>query len=156
MMRIDLSHVDDIEDLRSVPPGEYVCRIADARESRSPAGHVRWGLRWEVVHGEWAGRTACWDSLHWSERGLPRVKFVLQMLGYPVDGPLDLRPDQLLDRVAVVLVQPEEREDPATGVRRVANRVPYAGYGPAPPPGEERAASADAEVKPARGEEAAA
>lgn len=133
-MQIDLSQVDNIEDLRSVPPGEYICRVAEVRESVSPAGHTRWGLRWEVVRGEWVGRTACWDSLHWSERGLPRVKFVLQMLGLEVEGKLDLKPEQLNGREATVLVQPEEREDPVTGIRRMMNRVPFAGYAPAPPP----------------------
>ena len=132
-MQIDLSQVDNIEDLRSVPPGEYVCRVAEVRESRSPAGHVRWGVRWEVTRGDWAGRTACWDSLHWSERGLPRVKFVLQMLGFDVAGKLDLASDRLNGCEAVVLVRPEEREDPITGIRRMMNRVPFAGYAPVPP-----------------------
>ena len=133
-MQIDLSQVDNIEDLRSVPPGEYVCRVAEVRESRSPAGHVRWGIRWEVTRGDWAGRTACWDSLHWSERGLPRVKFVLQMLGFDVAGTLDLAAERLNGCEAVVLVRPEEREDPVTGIRRMMNRVPFAGYAPVPPP----------------------
>ena len=132
-MQIDLSQVENIEDLRAVPPGEYVCRVAEARESQSPAGHVRWGLRWEVVRGDWVGRTACWDSLHWSERGLPRVKFVLQMLGVDVTGQLDLKPEALNGKEAVVLVQPEEREDSVTGIRRMTNRVPFAGYAPVPP-----------------------
>ena len=132
-MQIDLSQVDNIEDLRSVPPGEYVCRVAEVRESQSPAGHQRWGLRWEVTRGDWAGRTACWDSLHWSERGLPRVKFVLQMLGFDVAGKLELKAEALNGKEAVVLVRPEEREDPVTGIRRMMNRVPFAGYAPVPP-----------------------
>jgi len=131
-MQIDLSNVENIEDLRSVPPGEYPCRVVEVRESRSPAGHVRWGLRWEVDSGEWQGRTACWDSLHWSERGMPRAKFVLQILGFPVTGKLDLQPQALMGMKALVTVQPEEREDAATGVRRLVNRVPFTGYGPAP------------------------
>lgn len=131
-MHIDLSQVDNIEDLRAVPPGEYICRVVEVRESQSPAGHTRWGLRWEVVRGDWVGRTACWDSLHWSERGLPRVKFVLQMLGVDVEGTKELKPEQLNGLEATVLVQPEEREDPVTGIRRMMNRVPFAGYAPVP------------------------
>jgi len=131
-MQIDLSQVDNIEDLRSVPPGEYMCRVAEVRESRSPAGHLRWGLRWEVVRGDWAGRTAAWDSLHWSERGLPRVKFALKMLGLDVESTKELAPTALNGREAVVEVRPEEREDSVTGIRRVSNRVPYAGYAPMP------------------------
>ncbi len=64
-MKIDLSQIDDFEDFRAIPPGEYHCRAVEVRESDSPAGHIRWGIRWEVVSGEFQGRTACWDSLHW-------------------------------------------------------------------------------------------
>lgn len=131
-MQIDLTNVENIEDLRSVPAGEYPCRVVEVRETRSPAGHVRWGLRWEVDHGEWQGRTACWDSLHWSERGMPRAKYVLQVLGFPVQGKLEIEPQQLVGLKALVLVQPEEREDAATGIRRLVNRVPFAGYAPIP------------------------
>lgn len=127
-MQIDLSNIENVEDLRSVPPGEYPCRVVEVRETRSPSGHLRWGLRWEVDHGEWQGRTACWDSLHWSERGMPRAKFVLQVLGFPVGGTLDLEPQELVGRRALVMVQPEEREDPVTGIRRLTNRVPFTGY----------------------------
>lgn len=63
-MTIDFSSVENIEDFRSVPEGDYPCRISEIRESKSPAGHSRWGILWEVCHGEWQGRTACWDSLH--------------------------------------------------------------------------------------------
>lgn len=131
-MKIDLSQIEDIEDIRSVPAGEYHCRAAEVRESESPAGHTRWGLRWEITQGDFQGRTACWDSLHWSERGLPRVKYVLQVLGLPTAGELDLKPAELEGLEAMVQVQPEEREDPVTGIRRLQNRVPFAGYAPAP------------------------
>jgi uncharacterized protein DUF669 len=130
-MQIDFSEIADIEDLRAVPAGEYICQITEVRESQSPAGHTRWGMRWEVMTGEWQGRTACWDSLHWSERGLPRVKFVLQILGLESDGQIDVCPSALQGLRALVTVVPEEREDPVTGVRRLSNRVPYSGYAPA-------------------------
>ena len=130
-MKIDLSQIEDIEDIRSVPSGEYRCKAAEVRESESPAGHTRWGIRWEISEGDYQGRTACWDSLHWSERGLPRVKFVLQVLGMNTAGELDLNLEELEGLEAMVQVQPEEREDPVTGIRRVQNRVPFAGYAPA-------------------------
>ncbi len=133
-MKINLSQIEDIEDLRSVPAGEYHCRAAEIRESESPAGHTRWGIRWEIAHGDFQGRTACWDSLHWSERGLPRVKFVLQTLGFDTEGEMELSPQAIEGMEAMVQVQPEEREDPVTGIRRIQNRVPFAGYSPAPVP----------------------
>jgi|TARA_B110000116_G_scaffold150615_1_gene130279 hypothetical protein len=128
VMKINLSTIENIEDMRSVPPGDYRCKVAEVRESQSPAGHTRWGIRWEVIKGEFQGRTACWDSLHWSERGLPRVKFVLQALGVAADGELQISPDELTDVEVIVEVRPEEREDPITGVRRLQNRVPFTGY----------------------------
>ena len=127
-MNVDFTNVADIEDLRAVPEGEYRCRVAETRESESPAGHTRWGLRWEILDGEWQGRTACWDSLHWSERGLSRVKFVLEAIGIPTGGEMELKAVQLEGKTAIVQIAPEEREDTVTGVRRVSNRVPFAGY----------------------------
>ena len=85
-MKVDFGSVENIEDLRAVPPGEYCCLIAEVRESESPAGHTRWGLRWEVANGEYVGKTACWDSLHWSERGMPRAKYLLNTLGIDAQG----------------------------------------------------------------------
>jgi hypothetical protein len=131
-MQIDFTEIADVDDLRAVPPGEYLCQVQEVRESQSPAGHVRWGMRWEVVHGEWQGRTACWDSLHWSERGLPRVKFVLKTLGCLAEANKDLQPDELQGRRALVTVIHEERDDPVSGLRRLSNRVPFAGYAAAP------------------------
>ena len=127
-MKIDFNEVANIEDLRAIPQGEYPCKVAEVRESQSPAGHTRWGIRWEVLSGDWQGRTACWDSIHWSERSLPRAKYVLQTLGIPVEGAAELDPETLVDCQALVTVVPEEREDPVTGVRRLLNRVPFAGY----------------------------
>ncbi|HEX9793913.1 MAG TPA: hypothetical protein VGC54_08000 [Planctomycetota bacterium] len=127
-IRLDFSRIADVEDLRTVPEGEYPCRVAEVRVSQSPAGHVRWGLRWEVCQGDFAGRTCCWDSLHWTERGMPRAKYLLRLLGFDVEGPLELDPAALEDRQALVLVASEEREDPTTGIRRLTNRVPFSGY----------------------------
>ena len=131
-MKIDLSQIEDFEEYRAVPPGEYHCRAGEVRESDSPAGHTRWGIRWEILSGEYQGRTACWDSLHWSERGLPRVKFALQMMGLRSDGEMDLKTDDIVGHSALVEIIHEEREDPTSGIRRVMNRVSYAGYAMAP------------------------
>lgn len=128
-MKIDLSQVENIEDIRGVPAGEYLCEVVECRESESPAGHTRYGLRLQVVGGEFDGRTACWDSLHFSERGLPRVKFIMQMLDMGLE---QLDPADFVGRRALVQMETQEREDPVTGIRRIQNRVPFAGYAPDP------------------------
>jgi len=133
-MQIDFTDIPQVEDYRTVDPGEYHARVAEVRESTSPAGHQRWGLRWEGVRGDERERTICWDSLHFSERGLARAQFVLRVLGFDADGAVDLRPEQLLNRQALVTVAPEERTDPVTQTVRKQMRVPFTGYAPVPRP----------------------
>ena len=148
-MRFDFSSVDDVDSYVFVPEGEHNCRIADVREGTSRDGSVRWSLRLEVLDGEWAGRTAAWDSLTWSERGVYRVKKVLEALGLDVKGELEIDSQDLLNLQARVRVIPEEREDPVTGRKQVRMRVPYLGYAPlredAPEPRDPSRASADDE-----------
>jgi hypothetical protein len=129
-MRFDFSSVDDIDSYVFVPEGEHNCRVADVRGGTSRDGSARWSVRLEVLDGEWAGRTAAWDSLTWSERGVYRVKMVLEALGLDVRGDLEIEPQDLLNLQALVRVVPEEREDPVTGRRQVRMRVPYLGYAP--------------------------
>jgi len=127
-MQIDFSRVDDVESYASIPEGTYLCRVAEVREGVTRDGSPRWALRLEVADGDYAGRTAAWDGLTWSERGLPRVKQVLGKLGFDVSGPVELQPEDLRGLVARVQLQPEEREDPLNGRRVVRLRVPYMGY----------------------------
>lgn len=129
-MHFDFRSVDDVDSYVSVPDGVHVCRIAEVREGRARDGSVRWTFRLEVVDGEWAGRTAAWDSITWSERGVYRVKKVLEALGMDVRGELEVEPNDLVSLCAQVKVEPEEREDPLTGRRQVRMRVPYLGYAP--------------------------
>lgn len=129
-MRYDFSSVDDIESYISVPAGMHNVRVAEVREGRARDGSVRWSFRLEVLDGDHAGRTAAWDSLTWSERGIFRVKKVLDAFGIDVRGELEIDPADLVNLQARVQVQPEEREDPLTGRRQMRMRVPYLGYAP--------------------------
>jgi hypothetical protein len=127
-MKFDFSQIEDTESYVSIPEGTYLCRVADVRDGTTQSGSPRWGLRLDVVDGEYAGRTAAWDGLVFSERGLPRVKHVLAHLGFDVSGPLELQPRDLLDRRVRVQLQIEEYEDRLTGRRHRRLRVPYTGY----------------------------
>lgn len=129
-MRFDFSNVDDVHSFVSVPAGVHTVRVAEVREGRSRDGSTRWTFRLEVLDGDHAGRTAAWDSLTWSERGIYRVKKVLAALGMDVSGEVEVEPKDLVGLRARVLVQPEEREDPISGNRQVRMRVPYLGYEP--------------------------
>lgn len=130
-MRYDFSLVEDDDNLVTIPEGVYLCRVAEVRDGRARDGSVQWGMRLEVAEGEYAGRTAAWDRLTWSDRGVRRVKRVLAALGFDVEGPLEIAPEDLVGRVARVACQLEEWEDSITGSRVVRMRVPYRGFEPA-------------------------
>ncbi|MCC7013331.1 MAG: hypothetical protein IT454_12270 [Planctomycetes bacterium] len=129
-MQFDFSQIHDIDSYVSIPEGSYVCRVAEVREGLARDGSPRWSLRLEVSRGEYAGRTAGWDSLTWSDRGIRRVKHVLESLGIDVRGPVEIVPADLLGREAQAVFQAEEREDPLSGRRVMRLRVPYAGFAP--------------------------
>jgi hypothetical protein len=129
-MHYDFSQVQDTESYISIPEGVYDCKIAEVREGLARDGSVRWSFRLEVIGGEYAGRTAGWDALTWSERGIQRVKRVLSVLGLDVRGEIDLQTSDLIGLTARASFEPEEREDPLTGRRQLRLRVPYAGYVP--------------------------
>ena len=131
-MQIDLTEVPDLQSFISVPEGVYVCRIAEVRAGVTRDGSPRWAMRLEVADGEFAGRTAAWDALNWSERGLPRAKAVLERLGYDVSSTLELEPEDLVGRRVEATLVAEERVDPVTGQRIENLKVPYMGYEPAP------------------------
>ena len=127
-MRYDFSDVEDIESFVSVPEGEYLCRVAEVREGTARDDSLRWSMRLEVVGGDLSGRTAGWDSITWSPRGIQRVKHVLDAFGFETEGALDIDSDELLGRQAQVIFREEEWEDPQTSRRQVRLCVPFIGY----------------------------
>ena len=129
-MQFDFSTVGDIESFVSVPEGTYDCRVAEVRSGVSRDGSVRWSLRLEVARGDHAGRTAGWDGLTWSERGVVRVKRVLEVLGFDVQGEVEIQPEDLVDRRARVEFHRETHDDALSGRRIERLVVPWAGYVP--------------------------
>lgn len=127
-MKLDFSTIEDFESFVSIPEGTYLCRVAEVRVTATREGAPRWGLRLEVADGDYAGRTAAWDGLNFSERGMPRVKHVLAVFGFDVSGTLELEPADLTDARARVQLVIEDQEDKLTGIHRKRLRVPYTGY----------------------------
>jgi hypothetical protein len=146
-MQFDFSQVQDIDSFVSIPEGAYTCRIAEVREGVARDGSPRWSVRLEVSRGEYTGRTAGWDSLTWSDRGIRRVKRVLESLGLDVRGHVEVEAHDLLGREVRALFHSEEREDPHTGRRVLRLRVPYAGYAPLDGPPISEAPARDEELE---------
>lgn len=129
-MNYDFSTVDDRDAYNSVPEGQYACRIGEVRTGQARDGSERWRFRLEVVDGDFAGRTAAWDSITWSDRGIFRVKKVLFALGFDVEGEVEVDSQDLVGRRASVVLETEEWEDAISGRRQIRMGVPYLGYAP--------------------------
>lgn len=135
-IHVDFSQVEDVDSFVTIPEGRYLCRIGEVREGETRGGDLRWALRLEVAEGDLAGRTAAWDGLVWSLKGLGRVKHVLGALGFDVSGALDLEAGNLLGCQALVEFFVEEWTDPNTHRRTERLSVPFLGYEAAPVVGE--------------------
>ena len=126
-MEIDFDAKDSVSDFISVPAGTYLCRIAEIRIGTTRAGDERWSMRLVVAEGQHVGKQAAWDSLVFSTRGRSRARLVLQALGMPTRGKVEIEPADLEGRSALVTVRPAEYESTAGNVVR-RNEVPYDGY----------------------------
>ncbi len=127
-MRFDFDSIDEVDSFAIVPEGIYEVRVGEVREGHSRDGSTRWSMRLEVAEGDLAGRTAAWDSLTWSERGVHRVQQVLLALGLDATGEIEIEKEDLIGLQARVQLILEESEDGLTGRRRVRLRVPYHGF----------------------------
>jgi hypothetical protein len=127
-MQFDFSTVEDRDSFVTVPEGVYVCKIEEVRVGNSKDGSERWSLRLGVAEGKFAGRTAGWDSITWSERGIYRVKKVLEALGIEANGPVEIEHTDLVGLLARVQLDLEQWEDPLSGRTQIRLRVPYLGY----------------------------
>jgi len=146
-MEIDFDASDRVSDFVTVPAGTYLCRVAEIRTGTTRAGDERWSMRLVVAEGQHVGKQAAWDSLVFSSRGRARARAVLQALGLPAAGKVQLEPADLEGKTALVEVRPAEYQGPAGDVVR-RNEVPYDGFRAVPAAGElpaEGAAAAAAE-----------
>jgi hypothetical protein len=126
-MEFDFDAADRVSDYVTVPAGTYLCRIAEVRPGSTRAGDERWSMRLVVAEGQHIGKQAAWDSLVFSTRGRSRARMVLQALGLPATGKVQLEPAQLEGRTALVEIRPAEYQGPAGEMIR-RNEVPYDGY----------------------------
>ena len=126
-MEIDFDEQDRVSDYVTVPEGTYLCRVEEVRPGVTRAGDERWSLRLVVAEGQHVGKQAAWDGLVFSTRGRARARAVLQALGMPTRGKVEISPADLEGRTALVAIRPTEYESPVGNVVR-RNEVPYDGY----------------------------
>jgi len=127
MATFDFDAEGRTHDYVHVPAGSYLCRIDDVRPGTTRAGDERWSVLLTVADGPHAGRMAAWDSLVFSIRGRARARMVLKALGLPAAGRVQIEPDDLRGRTAIVDVRPAEYTSPSgETIRR--NEVPHDGW----------------------------
>jgi hypothetical protein len=126
-VQFDFDKQRALTDYVTIPAGTYLCRIDEVRAGTTRAGDERWSMRLVVAEGQHVGKQAAWDSLVFSARGQARARLVLQALGLPHTGVVQLEPRDLEGRSALVEVRPAEYQSPAGGVVR-RNEVPYDGF----------------------------
>ena len=126
MPRIDFDTIDDAEDYSPLPDGQYLCVLDDIEEKNTQYGDELWSLKFAVQEGEYEGRKI-FDNMVFSEKALKRAKLICSRLGLDVSGEVDLTPDLLKGRAALVTVETDESvNDEGKSKRR--NVVPFAGY----------------------------
>jgi len=140
-LQCNFTNTDAVSDFISVPPGHYLCEIAEVRVGTTRGGDPRWAIRLAVAEGEHTGRHAAWDGLVFSTRGLARVRSVFGVLGLPNEGVVEVEPGDVQGRQALVELRAAEFTPPSgERVRRL--EVPYNGYRAVPddesgPPADE-------------------
>ncbi len=127
-MEFDFTKVDEAKDLPLVPPGVYLLKVKQVRARKTLEGDEMWRLQLVVEEGPYEGRTAAWDNLVWSPRSIGRVKRVLRLMGFPVEGRLRIEPEDLVGKVVRARVVQDTYKDPTDGRPLVRNRVPFGGY----------------------------
>lgn len=130
-MQFDFDKQRSLTDYVTVPAGTYLCRIEEVRSGTTRAGDERWSMKLVVAEGQHVGKQAAWDSLVFSTRGRARARLVLQALGLPASGRVQIEPHDLEGRHALVEVRPAEYQSPSGDVVR-RNEVPYDGFRAAP------------------------
>lgn len=127
-MQWDFTDVEETEDFASLPQGWYTVKVEEVREGSTREGDARWGLKLVVTRGPYAGRTAAWDGLIWSDRASARAKRLLEAMGIDSSGKVELESQDVLGRCLDVELVLEEWENPVTGRRQRRNTVPYDGF----------------------------
>ena len=121
-MEIDFDAKDRVSDFVTVPAGTYLCRIAEIRPGSTRAGDERWSLRLVVAQGQHVGKQAAWDSLVFSTRGRARARMVLQALGLPATGRVQIEPADLEGRNHAGRDQQSGQRPRRTGRRQYCTR----------------------------------
>ena len=129
----NLSHVEEPGGMDILEPGTYPVRVVDCEMKFADSGKKQWIVRMMVTEGIHTKKRII-DSLFFTEKALPRLRFVLDRFGVTefganMDGVDDDYPEVLIGREAYCTVTLEEyinRDNQKT----TRNKVDFRGYSP--------------------------
>lgn len=113
-----------------LPDGTYRCLVAKINVGQTRSGAESWRVRLGVVDGPHFGRTL-YDSIHFSEKAMPRTIRFSEAIGLKVSGTTEVTPEMCQGRECLVTIHSEsyrDREDK----ERERNVVDFDGYAPTP------------------------
>lgn len=105
-LKIDLTNVEAWTGGSILPPGEYTVEVDDASEGTSSSGLPQLELNMRCVDGELRGDQIR-DWIVFAPQTAGKVKQVLDALGVPADGSIDLDAAKLVGRRARIIVRSE-------------------------------------------------
>lgn len=126
MPKLNMKNVEDAEGFSPAPAGDYLCELIKVEEASTNAGDEMWKLRWEIIEGQSKGKKI-FDNMVFSDNAMKRVKLILSRLGLDVSGEIDLVPETILRKRAIVTVEIESYSDDE-GREKRRNVVPFGGY----------------------------
>jgi hypothetical protein len=126
-MKINFGQVEDAKDITKLKPeGDYVCKITKVKESSgAESGNIMWTVWWQIQQGDYENQYI-FDHLFFTEGGLKRMKLVLARLGFNVEGELEVDPDMLIGKYALVTID-HKKQEKGKNAGKMGENVPFHG-----------------------------
>lgn len=133
MVMIDFSNIAEAkEGIYFLPSGKYAVVVQQVEENVTRNGVDFWQLSLKVVAGEYKD-SIIKDALFFTEKALPRIKKIYSALGKKLDGKVDVKPPDILNKKLMVNITGEKEYYEKNGEQKAIwkNKVSFAGFYPA-------------------------
>lgn len=128
MPKVQWDNVEDTQTFAPLPEGAYVVEVAEVYPDKTTKnGDEMWRIEFEILEGQYRGRKL-FDNMVFSQKAMPRVKYVCSKLGIETKGTKELTPADIYRRKCLLTTTVEDRIDEQTGIVRKQNRIPWNGY----------------------------
>lgn len=126
MVVMNFDEIDEASSFDPIPEGWYVCTLSEIEVRQTKAGDEMWGLKWEIVEGEYEGRFI-WDNLVFTPKVYGRVKLLFTRCGVVPAGDFEPVPAMIEGKTVKVYTEINEYTDD-NGKAKKNNKVTFDGY----------------------------